>query len=324
MARTSKRNSKGTGLVRLGKAALARQDFWQSFLAGQLTANTRRAYQADLRAFAEFIGGAGHLAQVDREAVIAYRSALVNDGLSPATINRRLSSVRQLMREAFLRDLIPANPANGIRGLKVDRDYSPTAALSVLQVAQVLDAIDASSLKGKRDLALLSLLARSGMRRDEAARVKVGDFTQDSGHTILPVEGKGGKTRKVKVGADLLKALRSWIAAAGLQPSDPLFPAMGKGDRVLREKAMSTQGIADVVKARVSSALGEEWRARISPHSLRHSFITIALQAGCPLHRVQYTVGHADPRTTERYDRLRESLEDNASDYVAKALASIS
>jgi site-specific recombinase XerD len=128
----------------------------------------------------------------------------------------------------------------------------------------------------------------------------------------------------VKVGADLLKVLRSWIAAAGLQPSDPLFPAMGKGDRVLREKAMSTQGIADVVKDRVSSALGEEWRARISPHSLRHSFITIALQAGCPLHRVQYTVGHADPRTTERYDRLRESLEDNAADYVAKALAAIS
>ena len=56
--------------------------------------------------------------------------------------------------------------------------------------------------------------------------------------------------------------------------------------------------------------------ANVTPHSLRHTFITLALAGGAPLHKVQYAAGHADPRTTERYDRQRDNLDDNAVDYV--------
>jgi site-specific recombinase XerD len=68
------------------------------------------------------------------------------------------------------------------------------------------------------------------------------------------------------------------------------------------------------------AALPPEVAAAVSPHSLRHTFITIALEAGASLRRVQYAAGHADPRTTERYDRARENLSDNAADYVTRAL----
>jgi len=58
----------------------------------------------------------------------------------------------------------------------------------------------------------------------------------------------------------------------------------------------------------------------ILPHVLRHAFATLALEADASLRRVQYAMGHSDPRTTERYDRARENLADNAADYVARVL----
>jgi integrase/recombinase XerD len=61
----------------------------------------------------------------------------------------------------------------------------------------------------------------------------------------------------------------------------------------------------------------------VSPHSLRHTFITLALEAGASLRRVQYAAGHADPRTTERYGRARQNLTDNATDYVARVLGGL-
>ena len=63
---------------------------------------------------------------------------------------------------------------------------------------------------------------------------------------------------------------------------------------------------------------------RISPHSLRHSFITAALDAGVPLRDVQEAASHADPRTTMRYDRGRESLDRHATYIVATFVAGAS
>ena len=60
--------------------------------------------------------------------------------------------------------------------------------------------------------------------------------------------------------------------------------------------------------------------ARVHPHALRHAFAALALESGASLRRTQYALGHSDPRTTERYDRARENLADNAADYVVRIL----
>ena len=85
------------------------------------------------------------------------------------------------------------------------------------------------------------------------------------------------------------------------------------------EQPFTTQALFQIVRRRVKAAL-PDLGARVTPHSLRHTFATIALEAGASLRRVQYAMGHADPRTTERYDRARENLADNAADYVTRAL----
>src|SRR5579871_2660870 len=81
-----------------------------------------------------------------------------------------------------------------------------------------------------------------------------------------------------------------------------------KGQKPLAEKA-----VWKIVERRVKEA---GILAHITPHSTRHTFITLALDGGAPLHKVQVAAGHADPRTTERYWRTKENLDDNAVDYV--------
>ena len=86
------------------------------------------------------------------------------------------------------------------------------------------------------------------------------------------------------------------------------------------ERHLTTRSLARIVELRAREALPEDVAARVRPHALRHAFATIALEAGASLRRTQYALGHSDPRTTERYDRARENLADNAADYVSRAL----
>ena len=86
------------------------------------------------------------------------------------------------------------------------------------------------------------------------------------------------------------------------------------------ECALSPVGLTRIVDKWARKVLPEEIAARLHPHCLRHTFATIALEAGASLRRVQYALGHADPRTTERYGRARENLGDNAADYVSRVL----
>jgi len=76
---------------------------------------------------------------------------------------------------------------------------------------------------------------------------------------------------------------------------------------------LADKAVWKIVERRVKAA---KITARITPHSTRHTFITLALDGGAALHKVQVAAGHADPRTTERYWRTKENLDDNAVDYV--------
>lgn len=118
------------------------------------------------------------------------------------------------------------------------------------------------------------------------------------------------------------EALKAWLDAAGREASGeeaPVFTPLRKHGRgkdarwLMWEQPLTTQALFEIVRRRVKVAL-PDLGERITPHSLRHTLATIALEAGASLRRVQYAMGHADPRTTERYDRARENLADNAAD----------
>jgi len=293
----------------------------EAVISGQLSKNTSRAYAGDIRAFLAFIGGEDRLQHVGKDLVVAYRNHLLEDGYKPATINRKLSSIRQLFSEAQERRIIEANPAAKVKGIKQDNNYSPTAGISKDEARKILDSIDTNILIGKRDYALWMLMLRTGLRRQEIAHCRTGNLSERDGHKILTVIGKGNKTRMAKLPVDVVRALDEWFSAAGMENGDyPLFSEVRKTGRgkdatytVVDANGLSVDGIWHIIRRRARAA---GITANITPHSTRVCFITLALKGGAALHKVQYAAGHADPRTTERYDREQDNLDDNAVDYV--------
>jgi integrase len=130
----------------------------------------------------------------------------------------------------------------------------------------------------------------------------------ECGHRTLTVLRKGGKIVTIPLAP---RTARSLDLAIGERIDGPIF-RRADGERLDRHDASR-------LVRRVAKRAGI--RKPISPHTLRHAFITAALDAGVALRDVQEAASHADPRTTMRYDRARASLDRHATYIVAAYLA---
>jgi integrase len=154
----------------------------------------------------------------------------------------------------------------------------------------------AAGLGPAAEHALISLLALNGLRVSEAAGADIDHLGLERGHRTLVITRKGGKVVTIPLAPRTARAID---LAIGERSEGPLF-AGADGRRLDRHAA------ARVVR-RVTRRAGIA--KHVSPHTLRHAFITAALDAGVPLRDVQDAASHADPRTTMRYDRARTSLD---------------
>ena len=152
---------------------------WIEWLANIDNAQTRRAYQIDVADLIAFLGieGGAEFRQVTRAHVIAWRDELKRRGASPATIRRKLSAVASLFDYLCERNAVPENPANGVRRPAIEHpNEGKTPAISDDQARQLLDAPDPTTLKGKRDRAILAVFLYHGLRREELCRLTHGDL----------------------------------------------------------------------------------------------------------------------------------------------------
>ncbi len=321
-------------------------------LAGQLGARSQRIYRHDATVFATWLQAQGLTPeQLTRSTMIAYR-AYLQGRYKKATAARMFSVARRLLSEQVAQQRLASNPASEIRGFTVENE-SPHTALSTQEAQALLDAIDPSTRLGQRDYALLLLLLRTGVRRSEAAALTLADLTMQQGHHVAIIQhGKGDKRRIVKVAVDVWRELEAsitgrrqyhaarmaqllaeleaqrdqWSEAVyqqrraaiieqhSMQETDALFVRMRRGDHPTR------QGMTDkAIELRVTYYAEQAGLSRLTPHDLRASFITLALEANAPLHKVQYAAGHRDPRTTERYQKRKLNLDHNAVDFVTIA-----
>ena len=311
----------------------------EALVAGQLSPRTRRAYASDL---AELLGvlAAWRLdfRWVTRDHLHAYRAWLDGQtvpGLperrrcAPATVSRKVSVCRRFFAEAEARGLTAHDPAARLRGFRAPSE-SRTLGLDRADARRLLDAIDVSGdapdVLDLRDLAVLSLMLRTGLRRMDVIGATVGAWGEQRGHRTLRVVSKGNAERLVKVPPEVAWQVDRWREAARAsrqeRPETPLFCALvrrGRGPDARRvaaadgQRPLSDNALWKLVLRRVRAAGLTD---NITPHSTRHAFITLALDGGAPLHKVQAAAGHADPRTTERYWRTKQNLDDNAVDYV--------
>jgi integrase/recombinase XerD len=293
-----------------------RRDAWfsaveQEVLAGFLggySGLTREAYALDLRQFAQWchdhqLG----LFAVHRADIESFARHLEGLGRARATIARRLCTVSCFYRYAVEEGALDHSPAAHVRRPRLDYD-SNAVGLDRNEVGALLVA---AGLAGARDHALISLLALNGLRVSEAVGADLERLGLERGHRTLSVLRKGGKTVTLPLAPRTARAID---LAVGERAEGPIF-LDAAGQRLDRH------GAARIVRRTARHA---GIAKQVGPHTLRHAFITAALDAGVPLRDVQEAASHADPRTTMRYDRARVSLDRHATYIVSTFIAGAS
>jgi len=277
------------------------------FLAGY-SGLTREAYMLDLRQYAAWCTE-HHVAVFGarRADIECFARHLESLGRARATIARRLCTVACFYRYAEQEGLIATPPAAHVRRPRLDYESHATG----LDRNEVGAMLVAAGLASARDHALVSLLALNGLRVSEATGADIEDLGLERGHRTLTIQRKGGKVVTVPLAPRTARAID---LAVGERCEGPIFVS-DTGRRIDRHAA------GRIVR-RIARRAGIA--KRVGPHTLRHAFITAALDAGVPLRDVQEAASHADPRTTMRYDRARVSLDRHATYIVATFLAGAS
>jgi site-specific recombinase XerD len=274
------------------------------FLAGY-SGLTRKAYTLDLRQYAAWCTEARiRIFGARRADIETFSRHLEALGRARATVSRRLCTITCFYRYAEQEGLIEHSPAVHVRRPRLDYESHATG----LDRNEVGAMLVAAGLAGARDHALISLLALNGLRVSEATGADVDKLGLERGHRTLTILRKGGKTVTIPMAPRTARAID---LAVGERCEGPIFVG-NNGERLDRHAA------GRIVR-RIARQAGIV--KRVGPHTLRHAFITAALDAGVPLRDVQEAASHADPRTTMRYDRARVSLDRHATYIVATFLA---
>lgn len=281
----------------------------EAWLANRrLSEHTRAAYRRDV---------AGWLAWCAERSVDplrasfldvnAYARGLEARPLAPATVARKMSGLSSWYDFLLKVRALDANPVSGADRPYVDRDHSATVGLSAGEVDALLVAAAGA---GPRNRAVVTLLADLGLRVGEVVGLDLADVGWERGHRTVRFVGKGGRPRRRALTAGAAVALDEWLRVRGAG-AGPLF-VTASGGRIDRHAVFR-------LVRRLAAEAGIEGAQRLSPHSLRHAFATAARSEGVPLEDVQDAMGHADPRTTRRYDRDRHNLDRDPAYTIAAA-----
>lgn len=270
-----------------------------------LAKNTILAYRADLQRWQEHLEAAGKtdLVRATKDDVLKYREFLANN-FAPTSVARQLAAMRSFYRflmdeglepEDFLAELSPPKLQKGL-----------PKAITISEVTRMLESFSDEDPIQVRDRAILELMYGTGARVSEITDLNVDDVADPE---MIRLTGKGNKQRVVPLGSFAREALdaylvrvRGGLASAAKQSTPALFLGV-RGKRLSRNSVWKI--ISDAAaKAKIS--------AKVSPHTLRHSYATHMIQGGADVRVVQELLGHASVATTQIYtqvtiDNLREA-----------------
>lgn len=223
-------------------------------------------------------------------------------GLKVATVAGKLNAVCGLYRFAQRDGYMENNPAQWVKRPTVPR-VSTTQGLTRQELFRVVEVAKQSSIQ---DEAIITILGYNGLRVGELISLNVEDIGRKDGYRTIRFtrEKKNGQVAVLPLAPPASWAVDRLIYG---RTSGPLFMVRG-------EVRMDRRGVDRVVKRLVKQA---GITKRITPHSMRHTFITLALNAGVAIRDIQNSVGHADPRMISFYDRERDNLARNPTHVVS-------
>jgi site-specific recombinase XerD len=270
--------------------------------------STIKNYESDLLCFARWfqrsVGEAFTAERVTPTDVRDYKAYLVTvEGRKPATINRRLASLRKFFQRSKAEDRIAEMPTDSVRGVQ-----SVPRAPKSLEKREVDRLIRAAERDGnRRNLAILQTLRHTGIRVGELCALKQNDVEISERKGLLTVRsGKGGKHREVPLNNDVRKAIEAYWEVRPKVSDGHLF--IGQ-----RGKGLKPQAVENIVKKHARTAGLED----VSPHTLRHTFGKLVLDAGEDLVTVAKLLGHERLETTAIYTQPNERDLERAVDKLA-------
>ena len=328
-------DSLAAGIVAVARDAVhrdvaARQELLEAartYAAASRSANTRRAYQSDLRDFTAWCDSNGvHALPAAPDTVALYLTALAQTGARASTIQRRVSAISQAHQLARHLPSPTADPVvrSTMAGIRRSLGTAPEqkAPLLTSELRRLLATCDPATRAGLRDRALLLLCFAGGFRRSELVALDAGDVTEtDDG---LRVQIRRSKTDPEGQGREVgvpygqhpetcpIRALRAWRAAGGVD-SGPLFRPVDRHDHVQAGR-LTDRGVARVVqRAALRAGLDP---GRYAGHSLRAGLATAAAQGGAPERAIMAQTGHRSLTMVRRYIRSGSLFTENAAAYT--------
>ncbi len=281
------------------------EDFF-SFL--DVSTKTIETYRRALKQLFIFFHD-NHITAPTREDIISFKKMLEDKNCKPSTISLYLAATKRFFKWTAQKNIYQ-NVAVDIKSPKQERGHKRDF-LGASQIKSMLACFNRKTLAGKRDYAIMSLMAVGGLRTVEITRANVEDIRTLGDCTVLYVQGKGRKTKTefVKLPAQVLEAINDYLKARGqVSPSAPLFAGIGNRNRNGR---MTTRTISVMAKKAMRTAGYDT--PRLTAHSLRHSAVTLALIGGIELSEVQAFARHSSISTTQIYahnvDRIKSLCE---------------
>jgi len=258
---------------------------------------TQRSYRSDLQQLLEWLSGRGMTVDdLDRRSARAFSGELGRRGYAPATLARKLSTLRGLCRFLSERGALAADPTRLLPGPRRRRRLP--RVLSLHDVEALLAAADGTEPLALRDRMVLELLYGCGLRSQEAVGLRLTDV--DAPQAQLRVHGKGARTRVVPLGEEAAGSVRRYLERG--RPRLVCAEA-DDGGRLLLSRAGRPLLTSDLRRLVVKYSQ----RAGIdaaSPHMLRHAYATHMLERGADLRAIQELLGHASVSTTQVYTHV--------------------
>lgn len=270
-------------------------------LEKNLSANSVEAYVRDITVFANFILRKYDVlpADVDEDMISQYLVHLNTIQHKRTSQARELSGVKSFYNYLLMLDKIELSPAEFISTPKTRRELPDV--LTVEEVERIIGVVDTTTVKGRRDRAMLEMLYSCGLRVTELISLKMSDLFLGEGY--IRVMGKGSKQRLVPIGSVAMEWLMQYLE----DRREMLKDNGGKGgsEQTLflsnRRTKLTRVMIFTIIRKAASDA---GITKRVSPHTFRHSFATHLFAGGASIRQVQDMLGHESITTTEIYTHL--------------------
>lgn len=260
----------------------------------KMSDNTKQAYLRDLKNFQTFIlkRGLSGYEEASNAEIVAWLMELKASGRSKATVNRKLASLRNFYHYLEKEKRIQENPAENIKPPKISK--KEIEYLSIEEMERLLAVPDDSTMKGKRDRAILELLYATGIRASELIEMKLEDMNLRMG--FVKCSGEHGKARIIPVGRLARKVMEDYVLDVR-----PVFLKGNQTDALFVNyagRSFTRQGLWKVLKQ-----YGEEagLELPLTPQIIRNSFAVHMLQNGADIRSLQELMGHEEISATQAY-----------------------